>query len=145
MFGLEDLMKNVDLGDILEKAGLSPEAQKDVSNQAADAVKYRVNKENARGNVDTIKNLFSQDDNTEGANTMAKKLEGDLAYNLKNKAGLSDTIIDMVKSAVMEKFLGGATSALSKNGDTKGGGIMDMFGDSDMLKGFTNKLSGFFK
>tara|TARA_B110000046_G_C13021861_1_gene411667 strand:- start:4668 stop:4787 length:120 start_codon:yes stop_codon:yes gene_type:complete len=39
MFGLEDLMKNVDLGDILEKVGLSDKDKKEVANQAADAIK----------------------------------------------------------------------------------------------------------
>ena len=148
MLGLDDLMKNIDLGDILEKVGLSDNEKADVANQAADAVKYRVNKENARGNLDIIKNLFSSNENEEGANNVAKKLEGDLAYNLKNKSGLSDSIIDTIKSAVMSKFLGGATNALSKNGAQDGGGIMDIFGDSDLLDGFKDKLSGltgFFK
>ncbi len=145
MFGLEDLMKNVDLGDILEKVGLSDKDKEAVTNQAADAVKYRVNKESSRGNLDTVKNLFSTNDNNEDANNMAKKLEGDLAFNLKNKAGLSDGIIDKIKSAVMEKFLGGTTSALSKSGDNEGGGIMDLFGDSGLMDTFKNKISGFFK
>lgn len=145
MFGLEDLMKNVDLGDILEKVGLSDSQKAEVTNQTADAVKYRVNKEQARGNTDTIKNLFSQNDNTNEANTMANKLEGDLAYNLKNKAGLSDSIIDTIKSAVMSKFLGGTSSALSQNGDKDGGSILDMFGDNEMLNGFKDKIGGFFK
>ncbi|MFK8044517.1 MAG: hypothetical protein AB8B72_03410 [Crocinitomicaceae bacterium] len=148
MFGLEDLMKNVDLGDILEKVGLSDDQKKEVTNQAADAVNYRVKKENSRGNMDTIKNLFSQNDNNEDANRVASKLEGDLAYNLKNKAGLSDTIIDTIKSAVMSKFLGGATKSLADKGDTDGGGIMDMlsgFAGGDMLDNLKGKIGGFFK
>ena len=145
MFGLEDLMKNVDLGDILEKVGLSDDQKKDVSNQAADAVKYRVNKENARGNSDMVKNLFSKNDNTADADNVAGKLEKDLAFNLKNKSGLSDDIIDTIKSAVMAKFLGGATDTLAKNGDKDGGGIMDMFGDNDLINSFKDKIGGFFK
>ncbi len=145
MFGLEDLMKNVDLGDVLEKVGLTDSQKTEVANQAADAVKYRVNKENARGNVDTIKNLFSQHDNTSEANKVANKLEGDLAFNLKNKAGLSDTIIETIKSAVMSKFLGGTSNALAQNGDKDGGSILDMFGDNDMINGFKDKIGGFFK
>ena len=144
MFGLEDLMKQVDLGDILEKVGLSDADKATVTSQAADAVKYRVNKENARGNVDTIKNLFSQNDNSESANGIAKKLEGDLAFNLKSK-GMSSSIIDTIKSAVMSKFLGGTTNALAANGDKDGGGIMDMFGDSDLMNTLKSKLGGFFK
>jgi hypothetical protein len=145
MFGLEDLMKNVDLGDILEKVGLTDSQKTEVSNQAADAVKYRVNKENARGNTDIVKNLFSQNDNTSEANNVANKLEGDLAFNLKNKAGLSDGIIDTIKSAVMAKFLGGTSNVLAQNGDKDGGGILDMFGDNDMVNSFKNKIGGFFK
>ena len=148
MLGLDDLMKNIDLGDILEKVGLSDDQKKDVTNQAADAVKYRVNKENARGNLDVIKNLFSTNDNNDGANAVAKKLEGDLAFNLKNKSGLSDSIIDKIKSAVMSKFLGGTTNAMASKGDSEGGSILDLFGDSSLLDGFKDKLSGltgFFK
>ncbi len=145
MFGLEDLMKNIDLGDVLEKVGLSDNEKKEVTNQAADAVKYRVNKENARGNIDTVKNLFSTNENNDDANTMAKKMEGDLAFNLKNKLGLSDSVIDTIKSVVVSKFLGGTTDAMAKGGDKEGGGIMDLFGDSDLMDTFKNKLSGFFK
>lgn len=140
MFGLEDLMKKVDLGDILEKVGLSDDQKKEVTNQAADAVNYRVKKESGRGNVETIKNLFSQNDNNEDANRVASKLEGDLAYNLKNKSGLSDTIIDTIKSAVMAKFMGDTSKSLAENGDKDGGGILDMFGGSDMLNNLTDKL-----
>lgn len=148
MFGLEDVMKNVDLSDILEKVGLSDDQKKEVTNQAADAVKYRVTKESGRGNLDTIKNLFSQNDNTPEANNVANKLEGDLAYNLKNKSGLSDSIIDTIKSAVMAKFLGGTTNTLAEKGDKDGGGILDMLGGlggSDMMDGLKDKIGGFFK
>ncbi|MDX1349980.1 MAG: hypothetical protein R3279_07030 [Putridiphycobacter sp.] len=148
MFGLEDLMKNVDLGDILEKVGLSDDQKKEVTNQAADAVQYRVKKESGRGNLDTIKNLFSQNDNTAEANTVASKLEGDLAFNLKNKIGLSDDVIDTIKSVVVSKFLGGATSTLAEKGDKDGGGILDMlgnFGGDDMIGGLKDKIGGFFK
>ena len=84
MFGLDDLMKKVDLGDILEKVGLSDSEKKEVTNQAADAIKYRTTKEKARGNEGIMANLFSSNDNTAEADNVAKKLEGDLAYNLKN-------------------------------------------------------------
>ncbi|MFD1553927.1 hypothetical protein DNU06_14020 [Putridiphycobacter roseus] len=144
MFGLDDLMKKVDLGDILEKVGLSEQDKAAVTNQAADAVKYRVNKENAKGNVDTIKNLFSQNENTEAANGMAGKLEGDLAFNLKNKLGLDEGIIDQIKSVVMAKFMGGTSNAMAEGGDKEGGSVLDMFGDSDLVNTFKNKLGGLF-
>ena len=34
--------------------------------------------------------LFSTKDNNDDANKVAKKLEGDLAHNLKNKSGMAD-------------------------------------------------------
>ena len=144
MFGLDDLMKKVDLGDILEKVGLSEQDKAAVTNQAADAVKYRVNKENARGNTDTIKNLFSQNDNTEAANGMASKLEGDLAFNLKNKLGLDENVINQIKTVVMEKFMGGTSNALAESGDKDGGSVLDMFGDNDLVNRFKSKIGGFF-
>lgn len=142
MFGLEDLMKNVDLGDILDKVGLSDDDKKEVTNQAADALKYRTNKEKARGNDGTMKNLFSSNDNTEDANKVAKKLEGDLAFNLKNKSGMADGIIDQIKSVVMSKVLGSFTGAAAEKGDKEGGGLMDMLTDSNLLDGFKDKLGG---
>jgi hypothetical protein len=142
MFGLEDIMKNVDLGDILEKVGLSDSDKKGVTNQAADAVKYRVNKETARGNKGMVESLFSQKENTEDANVVAKKLEGDLAFNLKKKSNLSDTVIDQIKSAVMSKFLGGLGEAGKEKGDKEGKGMLDSFMDSDMVDGFKDKLGG---
>jgi hypothetical protein len=145
MFGLEDLMKNVDLGDILEKVGLSDKDKKEVTNQAADAIKYRTNKEKARGNDGTMANLFSANDNNDDANKVAKKLEGDLAHNLKNKSGMSDGIIDQIKSVVMSKVLGSFTGAAAEKGDKEGSGLMDMFTDNDMIDGLKSKLGGFFK
>ncbi|NOQ71313.1 MAG: hypothetical protein GQ574_04900 [Crocinitomix sp.] len=145
MFGLEDLMKNVDLGDILEKVGLSDKDKKEVTNQAADAIKYRTNKEKARGNDGTMANLFSANDNNEDANKVAKKLEGDLAHNLKNKSGMSESIIDKIKSAVMSKVMGSFTGDAAKSGDKEGNGLMDMFTDNDMISGLKSKLGGFFK
>ncbi len=154
MFGLEDLMKNVDLGDILEKVGLSDKDKKEVTTQAADALKYRTTKEAARGNEGTMKNLLSTSDNNEEANKVAKKLEGDLAYNLKNKSGMSDGIIDQIKSVVMEKVMGSFTGAAAKTGDKEGNGLMSMLTDGDLLSKFKDggimdsmksKLGGFFK
>jgi len=138
MFGLEDIMKNVDLGNILEKVGLSDADKKAVTNQAADAVKYRTNKETARGNSGVLENLFSQDSNTEEANGIANKLEGDLAHNLKKNTNLSSSVIDQIKSAVMSKFLGG----VSNTGGSGGKGMLDSFMDSGMLDSFKSKLGG---
>ncbi len=154
MFGLEDLMKNVDLGDILEKVGLSDKDKKEVTTQAADALKYRTTKETARGNDGVMKNLLSTDKNTPDADNVAKKLEGDLAHNLKNKSGMSEGIIDQIKSAVMSKVLGSFTGAAAEKGDKGGSGLMDMLTDGDLLNKFKDggimdsmksKLGGFFK
>jgi hypothetical protein len=145
MFGLDELMKKVDLGDILEKVGLSDDDKKEVTNQAADALKYRTNKEKARGNEGIMKNLFSAHDNTEDANKVAKKLEGDLEYNLKNKTNVEPSIIDQIKSTVMEKVLGSFTGAAQEKGDKEGNGLMDMLTDNDLVDGLKSKLGGFFK
>ena len=145
MFGLEDLMKNVDLGDILEKVGLSDKDKKEVTNQAADAIKYRTNKEKARGNDGIMANLFSSNNNTSDADKIAKKLEGDLAHNLKNKAGMSEGIIDKIKSAVMSKVMASFSGSAAAKGDKEGSGLMDMFTDNEMISGLKSKLGGFFK
>ena len=78
-------MKNVNLGDKLEKVGVSESDKKEVTNQAADALKYRTNKDAARGNKGIMTNLFSQNENSAEANTVAQKMEGDLAYNSSKK------------------------------------------------------------
>jgi hypothetical protein len=136
-------MKKVDLGDILEKVGLSDDDKKEVTNQAADALKYRTNKEKARGNDNTMKNLFSAGENNADANNVAKKLEGDLAYNLKNKTNVSPGIIDQIKSTVMEKVLVSFTGAAAEKGDKEGNGLMDMLTDNDMVDSLKSKLGGF--
>ena len=138
MFGLEDIMKNVDLGDILEKVGLSDTDKQAVTNQAAEAVKYRTNKEAARGNSNVLENLFSQDSNSNEANTVANKLEGDLAYSLKKNTGISDVVIDQIKSVVMSKFLGG----VSNTGGTGGKGMLDSLMDSDIVDSLKSQIGG---
>lgn len=154
MFGFEDLMKNVDLGDILEKVGLSDKDKKEVTTQAANALKYRTTKETAIGNEGTMKNLLSASENNEEANKVAKKLESDLAYNLKNKSGMSDGIIDQIKSGVMEKVMGSFAGAAGQSGDKEGNSLISMLTDVDLLSKFKDggimdtmksKLGGFFK
>jgi len=138
MFGLEDIMKNVDLGDILEKVGLSDADKTAVTNQTAEAVKYRTNKEAARGNSNVLENLFSQDTNTSEASNVANKLEGDLAFNLKKNTGLSAVVIDQIKSVVMSKFLGG----VSNTGGAGGKGMLDSLMDSDIVDSLKSQLGG---
>ena len=154
MFGLDDLIKKIDLGEILDKVGLSDNEKKEVGTQAADAIKYRTTKEKARGNSQTMTNLFSTKDNTEDANKVAKKLEGDLAYNLKNKSGMSDGIIDQIKGLVMSKVLTSFTGAAAEKGDKDGnslmhlftaGNLLDKFKDGGMMNSLKGKLGGFFK
>lgn len=150
MFGLEDLMKKVDMGEIMSKFNLGDSEKEAVTKEAADAVKYRASKEKARGNEGAMQSLFATKENTEDANKMQKKLEGDLEYNLKKNTKMEPSMIEKIKSEVMSKFLGGATNAAKDSGDTEGKGLMSMFsgggdimgkmGDSDIGK----KIKGFF-
>ena len=144
---LTDLMKHIDMSsisNIAKKAGLSEEKSGDIMKWAADAVKYRVNKEEARGRSEKVASLLSEQDNTEEDNIMASKMEEDFVYNLTNKMGLPDNIANMLKGNVMKKVLSGVTSSLSSKGSNSMAGILDNFGDSDMLKGIKNKLSNLF-
>ncbi|MGV6861539.1 MAG: hypothetical protein ACWA41_07190 [Putridiphycobacter sp.] len=149
MFDVQELLKNVDLGDVMAKFGLGESEKKKVTQSAVEAVKYRTEKESNRGNSSILENLFSQDKNSADADTVAKKLEGDLAYSLKNKAGMEDGVIDQIKSAVMDKFLGGLMNTGGKGGKS----ILDGFLSKDLMSKFTgdgkdggimDTISGFF-
>ena len=149
MFGLEDIMKKVDLGDIMSKFNLGDKEKEEVTKQAADAVNYRAQKEKKRGNDNAMQSLFANKENTADANTMQKKLEGDLAYNLKNKSNMEPSMIDKIKGEIMSKFLGGATSAAKEKGDEEGTGLMSMFSGGDIMKNISGsdigkKLKGLF-
>lgn len=140
-----DLMKNIDLGDVLEKVGLSNKDKKEVKVQAADALKYRINKEKVRGNEKVMTNLFSTDENTPEANQVAKKLEGDLAHNLKTKSGMPEGIVDQIKSSVMQKVMSSFTGEAAKRVNKGGNGLLEMLRDGDMMENIKSKLGGFFK
>ena len=144
---LTDLMKHIDMSsisNIAKKAGLSEEKSGDIMKWATDAVKYRVNKEEARGGSEKVASMFSENENTDEDNVMASKMEGDFVYNLTNKMGLPDNIANMLKGDVMKKVLSGVTSSLSSKGSNSMAGILENFGDSDMLNGIKNKLSNLF-
>jgi len=132
MFDVNELMKNIDLGDVLSKFNLGEEEKKKVTESALEAVTYRTKKEAKRGNSSILENLFSQGENTSEANNIAKKLEGDLTYSLQNKAGLSSGIVDSIKSAVMSKVLSG----FMKTGGSGGKGVLDGLLNSDLLSSF---------
>lgn len=149
MFGLEDLMKKVDLGDILDKFNLGDKEKEEVKKQTADAVNYRAKKEKSRGNEGIMENLFSSKPNSSEADTVKKKLEGDLAFNLKNKANMDEGIIDKIKSEIVGRFLGGATDAAKEKGDEDGKGLMGLFSgdnilDNIMESDIAKKLKGLF-
>ena len=72
MFGLDDLMKKVDLGDIMSKFNLGDSDKEAVTKQAADAVQYRANKEKARGNEGAMKRKVAAKENTEEEKKMRK-------------------------------------------------------------------------
>jgi hypothetical protein len=132
MFDLKELMNNIDLGDVLSKFNLGDEEKKKVTESALEAVTYRTKKETGKGNANVLENLFSQDSNTTDADNVAKNLEGDLAYSLQNKAGMSSGVVDSIKSAVMSKVLAGFMNTGGKGGK----GILDGLLNSDMLSGF---------
>lgn len=145
MFGLDDLLKKVDLGDILSKFNLGDKEKEEVKVQAADALNYRVNKEKKRGNEKGLEELLASKDNTGDADSMAKKLEGDLAFNLKNKSKMDESLIDKIKSEVMSRFLGGATGAAKEKGEEDGKGLMGLFGGDNLVGNLLgDKLKGLF-
>ncbi len=147
MFDIKDIMDKVDMDSIkslAKKAGLSESQTSKLTDHAADAVKYRVNKEKARGNEDKVAKLLSEDDNTEEETKLASKMEGDFVYNLTNKMGLPKNIADQLKGGVMKNMLGGITKNLSSMNVNNLDGIMDKFGDNDMIDGFKKKFSNLF-
>jgi hypothetical protein len=149
MFGLDDIMKKVDLGDVLSKFNLGDKEKEEVQKQAVDAMAYRAAKEKKRGNEGTMQNLLSSGKNNPEADVMQKKLEGDLAFNLKNKSKMEPGLVDKIKTEIMAKFLGGASGAAKEKGDEDGKGLMSMFSGGDLLKNLggadmQKKLKGFF-
>ena len=155
MFDLKDLMKNIDLDDVLSKFNLGSEEKKKVAESAMEAVTYRTKKEAVKGNASVLENLFSQDKNTPDAENVAKKLEGDLAYSLQNKAGLPTDIVETIKTAVTSKVLSGFMNTGGKGGKSVLDGILNsdmvsnFFGGDDKKSdskdgGLMDQISGFF-
>lgn len=145
MFGIDDLLKKIDLDDILDKFNLGNDKKDEVKKMAADAVNYRTKKENKRGNGKAMEELLANKDNTAEADVMKKKLEGDLAYNLKNKTDMDESLIDKIKGAVMDRFLGGATGAAKEKGEEDGKGLLSMLGGDNLIGNLLgDKLKGLF-
>ena len=147
MFNIQDALKHVDMDQIsglASKVGLKGDQISKITDYAADAVKYRVNKESARGNDQKLESMFSENENTDDDNKLAGKMENDFVYNLTNKMGLPAGIADQLKGTVMKNILGGITKTLSEKGTNSAKGLLDNFGDSDMLNGFKKKLSNLF-
>lgn len=133
MFGIEDILKNVDLGDIMSKFNLGDKEKEEVQKQTVDAINYRASKEKKRGNEGIMEKLFSTSENDDDANSIQKKLEGDLAFNLKNKSGMEGGLIDMIKGEIMSKFLGSATKTAQEKGDEDGKGLMSLFSGDNLV------------
>lgn len=139
MFDIKDITQNIDLGqitDLAKKAGLDSSQISQLTDHATDAVKYRVSKEKARGNENSVASLFSENENSEDDNKMASKMENDFVFNLTKKMGLPDNIANQLKGDVMKSVMSGVTKKLSASGMNNLDGIMSNLGDNDMVDKF---------
>jgi hypothetical protein len=138
MFGLADLLREIDLESVFSKVDLGEDNKVEVKKQAAAAVNYRTQKEKKRGNDAFIENLFSSHENKREAVKIQKKIEEDLEYNLKTKSNIDFGIIDKIKEDIISKFLSEASAAAKESGDEEGKGLSGLFGGNDIMKNIAN-------
>ncbi len=148
MFNFQEILNKIDPAKIeafAKNLGLSDEQSSKIANYAADALQYRVSKEKARGNEEKVASLLSEKPNTQEDEVMKAKVEGDFAYNLVKKLGLSDEIANKIsKSDIVTNLLSHVSSFLSDKGENNSSGIVNNIGDNNLIDNLKKKFSGLF-
>ena len=149
---LEEILKSVkgDLGNQLtDRLGMSSVETDKSFNVLGGSLQNVLGDESKGGGVNTLLNLFSDDDNSGDSDSLVEKLGGSLIGDLVGKAGLTQTkasgfkdmVLPLVISFISKKIGGNSDLLGSLLGGGKSGGALGNVASS-LLKG---KMGGLFK
>src|SRR5690554_6117197 len=97
---ISSLKDNVS-GELVEKAGVSKEQLPQIFDQIGDVAKEKLGAEVSSGNISSLMNLFSKNDNTAGAGGIQASLTSGIVSGLAGKFDIDEAKATMISNIVV--------------------------------------------
>ena len=140
---LNDILKEIDADQIkglAKKVGIGEEKNNLLKSVALHSMKEEINKKKAEGKEEKDANLFGEKPNTDEEEKVAWEMEDNFATNIAEKLGLPDSVTSKLKGEMMQNMISGVQKKLSSEGVNSLDGIMDKFGDNELVDKYKKKL-----
>lgn len=133
---ISSLKDNVS-GELVEKAGVSKEQLPQIFDQIGDVAKEKLGAEVSSGNISSLMNLFSKNDNTAGAGGIQASLTSGIVSGLAGKFGIDEAKATMISNIVVPKLI--ELISNKKSSDSDSSFLSDMLGGGDKDGGIMGK------
>ena len=130
--------------EIQEKAGVDSGMMSQIMKMAGSVTTQHVAKEMMGGGLSNVMNLFSNNDNNEGANSLQSNISSGVVSNLVEKLGLDHGKASMISSMVIPAIMSMVTKKNSQTPEDDASPLQELFG-GESGGGIASKIAGFFK
>jgi len=133
-------------GELVEKAGVSQEQLPQIFDQIGKVAKEKLGAEVVSGNMGSLMNLFSKNDNTPGASGIQASLTSGIVSSLAGKFGIDQAKATMIANIVVPKLIGLISNKNSETPDSDSYFLSGMLGgdSSGMMGKAKDALGGMF-
>ena len=127
---------------IQEKAGVDSDTMSKIMEMAGGVATKEVGKEMMGGGLDTVMNLFSNNENSEGASSLQSNITNGVVSNLTEKLGLDAGKASMITSMVIPAIMNMVTKKNGETADDDASPLQSLFGGDTggMVKGLLGGL-----
>jgi len=151
--GILDAVKGEVVGALTDKLNLGGTEIDSVLNSSKEAVEKTVSEEASNNGIDTLLNLFSDNDNNDSSNNLLSSLGGNLISSLTNNgfdsgksSQIKDIVLPLVMNFISSKVGGDSSNLTGLLGGLLGGSSSNSNSGSDLLgKVGGSLLKGLFK
>ena len=123
------MLKNEVGSQIVEKADIPADKIDGIMNVIGDSAKSEVVSQLTSGNLSTMMNLFSNNENSHGANDLQSRIQNNIISGLIQKLGLSESIANTISNIAVPALIGLITKKNNETPDDDPSPLNDIFGN----------------
>lgn len=131
--------------EVQEKAGVDSDMMSQIMQIAGGVATKEVGKEMLGGGLDTVMNLFSNNSNSTGANSLQTNITTGVVSNLVEKLGLDQGKASMITSMVIPAIMNMVTQKNNETPETDSSPLSALFGGDKGAGGIAGMIGGFLK
>ena len=140
---LEDLQGQIGK-EVQEKAGVDSDMMSKIMKMAGGVATEKVGKEMLGGGLSNVMNLFSKNDNNDGANSLQSNITDSVISNLTGKMGFDSGKASMITSLVIPAIMKMVTNKNNETADDDASPLEALFGGGG-ASGIASMIGGFLK